>query len=256
MCIHIPCDACLAAQPAKFWRVSPLDSKKYWGFWSENLSHAKAMSTPPSLTRHFPPNFPGVIVCTRNSTTAVVVKQMTCRPGCAPTLASLLCRYFCVPNWRRIGETFRCRLCIFGTTRAQRIFLTRGRTKSHALHSCVCFVPIRTNRDRQVLFEITGGGTVSEEEEEEKHDPQWTRYRRQQAAARKGASGGGGGGGDRHRRGAWTAAAQRCGPFQIVEYARGLDYRHEPRTQQEVSGGGGCGSSGALRPGGVIFFNI
>ncbi|CAM9453683.1 unnamed protein product [Ectocarpus sp. 8 AP-2014] len=60
--------------------------------------------------------------------------------------------------------------------------------------------------EKEVLFEITGGGTVSEEEEEEKQDPQWTRYRRQQAAARKGASGGGG---DRHRRGAWTAAAQR-----------------------------------------------
>lgn len=49
---------------------------------------------------------------------------------------------------------------------------------------------------------------MSEEEEEEKQDPQWTRYRRQRAAARKAA--GGGGGGDRHRRGAWTAAAQRC----------------------------------------------
>ncbi|CAM9122136.1 unnamed protein product [Ectocarpus sp. 12 AP-2014] len=60
--------------------------------------------------------------------------------------------------------------------------------------------------EKEVLFEITGGGTVSEEEEEEKQDPQWTRYRRQQAAARKGASGGGG---DRHKRGAWTAAAQR-----------------------------------------------
>ncbi|CAN0538100.1 unnamed protein product, partial [Ectocarpus sp. 12 AP-2014] len=60
--------------------------------------------------------------------------------------------------------------------------------------------------EKEVLFEITGGGTVSEEEEEEKQDPQWTRYRRQQAAARKGTSGGGG---DRQRRGAWTAAAQR-----------------------------------------------
>ncbi|CAN0349787.1 unnamed protein product, partial [Hapterophycus canaliculatus] len=64
--------------------------------------------------------------------------------------------------------------------------------------------------EREVAFEITGGGTVSEEEEEERHDPQWTRYRRQRAAARKAAGGGNsGGGGERHRRGAWTAAAQR-----------------------------------------------
>eukprot|EP00752_Nemacystus_decipiens_P014799 g13175.t1 len=62
--------------------------------------------------------------------------------------------------------------------------------------------------EREVAFEMTGGGTVSEEEEEEKADPQWSRYRRQQAAARKGAGSGSGGGG-RKRRGAWTAAAQR-----------------------------------------------
>lgn len=79
------------------------------------------------------------------------------------------------------------------------------------LFFCDVFQP--NTQPPQVAFEITGGGTVSEEEEEEKHDPQWTRYRRQRAAARKAAGGGnsaGGGAGERHRRGAWTAAAQRC----------------------------------------------
>lgn len=188
---------------------------------------------------------------------------MTCRPGCAPNpCITAACSCFpCNVIQTLVRTTWgvglgggRClRIgCVWAELELSVVCRHGGTAKSRMLcNPAFSSSQSRTHRDRQVLFEITGGGTVSEEEEEEKQDPQWTRYRRQQAAARKGASGGGG---DRHRRGAWTAAAQRCVPFLVVQaHQTFLESRHYSRTQPRVFRGDWVvGSSGASQPGGVI----